>query len=665
MTKKFRYSIALSAMLAVSAQAEVYNIEGIGVSGAVSTPGDKFDTVQKIAKTKSDPFAPTVSGEATMGSITKKEIEAANPSNIFDIVNLAPSAFASFAGRKTGNYVKIRGGENLGYIIDGVYMNAATAGRVLGNLSPEAISDVRIVRDSSSLNMGPITSFTSPQNAPVAGFIVVTTITPEKTTGAVKLDYSSFNTIDGQGLYGGKTGDIYYMANIDVKSSDGKENYHLAQNTTSFFGKTGYAANGLKADFSIYTDESRQETQRGRSDSTLYDSKWKYDPTRTFAAALNINKEWNDVYSTNFQAFYDLFRSKQVTELFSKPTAKPIIYNNKENTYGFDLKQYFKFAPNNVLKVGTQAIYWHSPTGQLYYEGVNRKEQLYGIYLQDEHYAMDGKLALDIGARLDKKHITKGQEKYDGPSPFPSTTNFPLIEDKWAKDAKSLSMGGAYKLDTINTLSARLTYTTIGADESVRTLRNNALKDEKQAKYEVGISSAISKALNLGASLFYYDYKNSNETIYDASGTTVAYYQYDSKRDGFELTAKGEEGAFFYNASYAYLNMEYDSTYRPLTTAPKHNASLLAGWQKDGFSASTTIKYLSKYNSRTFTVGDVYLPVGDYATLDVNVGYKFKTNGLEHKIGVYCKNLTDEKYLSHYRFDSVGMTMGANYRVKF
>ena len=65
----------LSALLCVNAQAEVYSIEGIGVSGALSAPGDKFDTAQKIAKTKRDPFAPTVSGEATMGSITKKEIE--------------------------------------------------------------------------------------------------------------------------------------------------------------------------------------------------------------------------------------------------------------------------------------------------------------------------------------------------------------------------------------------------------------------------------------------------------------------------------------------------------------------------------------------------------------------------------------------------------------
>lgn len=665
MRKKIKYSIALSAILVISAQAEVYNMEGIGVSGAPSDLNNKFDVAQKINKTKSDPFAPTVSGEATMSIVTQKEIEAANPSTVFDIINLTPSAFSSFAGRKVENYLKIRGGENLGYIIDGVYMNAATAGRVLDNLSPEAVFDVRIVRDSSSLNIGPITSFTSPQNAPVAGFVVITTITPEKTIGAFKLDYSSFNTINGQGLYGGKTGDIYYMANVDVKSSDGRENYHMAQNTTSFFGKTGYAANGLKTDFSIYIDESRREIQRGRADSTLYDAKWKYDPARTFAVALNINKEWNDIYSTNFQAFYDLFRSKLITEFFSKPTAKPVIYNNKENTYGFDLKQYFKSVPNNILKLGTQAIYWHSPTGQLYYEGVNRKEQLYGIYLQDEHYAMYNKLALDLGMRLDKKHITKGQEKYDGPSPFPPNTKFPLIDNKWAKDTKSLSLGGAYKLNHINTLSARATYTYIGADESVRTLKNNTLKDEKQAKYEIGISSAISKMLNVGASLFYYDYKNSNETIYDPSGNTVAYYQYDSKRDGFELTAKGDEGAFFYNATYAYLNMEYDSSYRPLTKAPKHNASLLVGWQKGGFSASTILKHLSEYESRTFTIGDVYFPVGNYTTLDVNIGYDFKTNGLEHKIGVYCKNLTNEKYLSHYRFDSVGMTMGANYRVKF
>jgi len=665
MTKKFRYSVVLSALLAVGANAEVYNIEGIGVSGATSVATDKFDVAQKIIKTKNDPFAPTVSGETTMNTITSKEIEAANSSNVFDVLNLAPSTFSSFAGRKTGNYLKIRGGENLGFIIDGVYMNLTTAGRVLANLSTEAISDVRIVRDSSSLNMGPIASFTSPQNAPVAGYIVVTTKTPEKTMGAVKLDYSTFNTVDTSAIYGDKKGNFYYMANVGVKSTDGKENYNNAQDTVSFFGKTGYAANGLKADLSIYTDESRQEIQRGRSDSTLYDSKWKYDPNRTFSIALNLNKEWNDVYSTNFQTFYNLFRHKLVTELWSKPTANPVIYNDKESTYGFDLKQYFKFAQNNILKVGTQAVYWHSPTGQLYYEGVNRKEELYGAYIQDEHYAMDGKLALDFGARIDKKHITKGQEKYDGPSPFPSTTKFPLIDNKWAKDAYSFSAGGAYKLDTINTLSARVTLTSIGADETVRTLKNSSMSDEKQTKYEIGATSAISKALTLGASLFYYDYQNSKETVYDASGTTVAYYQYDSKRNGFELTAKGENGQFFYNASYAYLNMEYDSSYRPLTKAPKHNASLLLGWQNGAFSASTVVKYLSEYDSRTFTVGDVYLPVGNYTTVDADIGYEFKTTGLEHKVSVYCKNLTDEKYLSHYRFDNMGTIFGANYRMKF
>lgn len=45
---------------------------------------------------------------------------------------------------------------------------------------------------------------------------------------------------------------------------------------------------------------------------------------------------------------------------------------------------------DTTLKAGVQTIFYDAPNGELFYEGIQRKEQIYGAFLHASHAAVIG-----------------------------------------------------------------------------------------------------------------------------------------------------------------------------------------------------------------------------------------------------------------------------------
>ncbi len=100
-----------------------------------------------------DAAAVTESAGLTADVITREEIEAVKPRDIYDLIARAAGASSTYQGRKYMNFISMRGGDSnsVGVIIDGLYMPSSQASRILAQFPMDAIESVRIVRDSTSL----------------------------------------------------------------------------------------------------------------------------------------------------------------------------------------------------------------------------------------------------------------------------------------------------------------------------------------------------------------------------------------------------------------------------------------------------------------------------------------------------------------------------------
>ena len=157
--------------------------------------------------------------------ITRETIDALNPSDVYDILQYASSVFIQRQGRKSPAFVKVRGNRSLGIIIDGVYIPSAVTSRILGMLPVEAIERIRIVRDSASLNLGPLPNGTSGLlGGDDAGYLVIETRLPQKSIGgSVLLQTESEARNHINAMVGTLTDNGYFNLVADYDNSEGDD----------------------------------------------------------------------------------------------------------------------------------------------------------------------------------------------------------------------------------------------------------------------------------------------------------------------------------------------------------------------------------------------------------------------------------------------------------
>ncbi len=630
----------------------------------------EVESVEVTAKREREPvyspFTVPESASATVEEFSSEEIRAVAPSSVYDVAALSPGAQVTFQGRKGLNTLQLRGGDTVGVILDGVYIPWSQASRMLAQFPVDAIESIRIVRDSSAVTLGPLVPFSpavNHDNAPTPGqgssnqgFMVITTKRGRGFEVGGIAEYGSHNSRNFQLYHGYTTGPFSYRLAGTVSGTDGRDTWNNAASTRSILANGNYDGAALKADFMVYFADSRREIQRSTKESTTSNALWYYDPMRSLQLSVNLHKPWNNVHTTSLS-----YARGRITahEVLRTAKATPDDISQADQSDMLHLWHVAATADNRFV-AGVQGFRWKSPTGQYFYEGIARKEDLVSGYLHDE-YRLSERLTLDFGVRVDGKFIEKGSDKYS-----PLLGGNKKINDEWQQPAITLSLGGSYKLDRLHRLLARFGYTRQAADSFLATVNGSDLDTEERFKYELGVEAGYHPAFNPSLTLFLYDIKNFAYAAATGGSGATAYNIYDSAdviREGIEFSCKGKlPWGFGYNAGYSYITTDRGATNK---IKPHHMVNLRLSHSIRGVESNLTLNYVGPYENNFLTTGGIYRPAGDYTRLDLNVSYAFALSGARARATLFGRNLLDDHYVTIAGWRDQGMTWGGKMEVAF
>lgn len=648
--------LALAAAVPAGAGEEPLEVEGVGVVGRREhQPAYSATTVP-------------ASAAATVEEFDREDIRAAAPASVYDLAALSPGARVEFQGRKGMNSLQLRGGDTVGVILDGVYLPWSQASRILAQFPVDAIESVRIVRDSTAVTLGPFTPFSpamSHDNVPSAGlgssnqgFMVITTRRGERPELGAIAQYGSFDDRTFQLYHGNRRGPFAYRVAGTAAGTSGRDGWNNSANNLSLLLNGNYDGAALKGDFMLYYANGRREMQRATADSTAYSSLWYYDPLETLQLSLNLHKPWNAVHTTSLSYARGQVTDDEVLKTAtSVNTPQPIHQEDQVESWHL---WHVAATATNRLAGGFQSFRWKSPTGQFFYEGVPRKEDLFSGYLQDEYRPTD-RLTLDGGARVDAKLIEQGSDKY---SPLQASNK--KISDEWQQPAVSLSLGGAYRLDEQYRLLARFGYSRQEADSFLATVDDKELGTENRYKYELGVEAAYHPFFNPAVTLFLYDIRNFAYAAATGGSGATAYNIYDTAdvvRAGAEASVKGSlPWGFGYQTSYSYFTTDRGETNRVML---HHLVNLRLSHRYGGLESNLILNYVGPYENNFLSVNNIYRPAGEYTRLDLNVSYAFTLAKARARATVYGRNLLDDRYVTIAGWQDQGLAYGGRLEVSF
>lgn len=505
-------------------------------------------------------------------------------------------------------------------------------------------------------------AFGNPNGSPLQGYIVIKTKKPIENIGGIKLAYESFNTKKASAYYSGINNNIYYILSVNSLDTQGKDGYNNANEGGSGFFKVGIEENDFVIELSGFYSKYFQEIQKANLPiSKFYNAYWKYEPFENRFINLSISKKWNENQITDITLSHAKSNWHHNQDTIGVTNA---YFVGSQTNDSINIKHTMKYD-DNIYKVGGQAIWYDSPNGELFYEGYERKEQIYGAFFQAEHFIND-KLIIDEAIRVDKKHIDSLLERY---SPNVSTsfggmvnnTKVSMIENTWTKATLNTSLGALYKLNESNALTGKFAYASNSPANSISEGDGYSLDKEEQFRYELGYENTL-KNLVSKVNAFYYDIKNLKFPYYIGTPTNpeIVFSQYDQKRYGAEISFDGKMDNFDYLLNYSYVKADTKNN-----EIPNHLLSLKLGYTYNKIYSNISAKYVSSFESNFFTTDNKYHNVGDFTVIDMGIDYHHKLYNYDAIVSLYGKNITDERYMTKIGWENIGAIFGISYEIKF
>lgn len=594
----------------------------------------------------------------------EREVEAIHPRNVFDIIDLGTDALSIYQGRKSQYSIRMRGIDDYGIILDGVYLTPPNAGRFLQYFSPLFLDNARMVRNSSILTLGPLGQFTSPKGLPNQGYAIFSSKLPRsrgKPERKVKMGLGSYLERNLAFFVQGYEKSVPYSLGISLNGTEGKDGFHAAHQAYSLFGRTSIGAERFKLDLSLFGVFASQEIQTAQKDSLAAGSLWEYDPIKSLVGSVRASIFWDQAHTTYLAFGTNETAAELEMGSFTGPSS---LRDQREHFEQLTLCHAWVLESGHTIKGGLQAFWWDSPTGQFYYEGTQRKEQLYGVFLQDEWIGLDDRLTLDGGVRLEKKHISKGIDRF---RPMPGAQTYRTVSDYWEHEAFIASLGSSYMFLPGRKLLGRVAYSSQEPGSYLSLDDGEDLGSEEMIKLEAGVSSSfLDGSFSLSATPFFYHIKNyryeagyagppeNRITLYDA---------YDVDRKGVELNLEGNVTDSFrilLNYSYLHPNRRLDRE-----TIPNHLGSLRLRYQRPSFHANLNAKFVGPYKNNFLARDNRYHEVGDFARIDANVCWPVRLFGKEGELTVYLRNLTNQAYVTQFGFKDQGVLFGSDITLRF
>ena len=629
---------------------------------------------------------------------TAQDIENLSPNNLIDVLMTVPGFDSSYQGRQHADTLSFRGG-NFSVIIDGVYLSQLD--RVFTSLPVDMIESMTIVRNATSLSLGPLISFnqyafgTSGSGIGSQGFLLIRTKRARGFQVSTLARGGNWGTAQGGATIGYTAGPWDFRINYNYNTSAGRDNWNTGYRNGSVNFHSGYTSKKLNWEFMYYGSRGFRSLQY---DNTSYPKLNVTDPNNLYwdwttaynsqasTGMFNINYQNLDLYTSNTTMKWNEHNRTELLygyELYRVSTASNRAPN--DNTQGsVDLKHTLQFKGNN-LTGGGSFIKYIAPFGSAPNNTPQYRvdEALYSWYVTDEFNTLHNRLTLDGGIRSDKVH--------DG---WSTTLNKKI--DVWNAPYYTASFGALYRLTPKVDVSARYgflsspwpssyilptggtnTYTAVGQSQKRSELNTTARVNPHLTAVFSGYTylntnAAATPSSSTASTIGSCSYNGT--TYYDSydTGNGVLYCRYPSP--GVSITYGGDIslsgrafGPFRYAAAYGYMS----NTYTAESSLSRHTASGQLTYRRKQFfanfngnfrgskwsSLSTTLlttsgvtisKYLTSYPSANIPSLDGIYPLfrtGGFALYNLNAGMDFKLFKQAMTMTGIVSNLTNNQYV--------------------
>lgn len=590
----------------------------------------------------------------------RDKIEKMPVSDVFQVLDMAAGMSVAYHGRKAHNLVGMRAGSNLGIVLDGALIPTPAAAKMLAALPLNAIEKIEVVRDSSALNLGPLSApIGAMTDNRTEGFVLITT------RSALSANNSLTAGIDNAGLrqigvsHGQKLGSATGIrATLNHAERDEVDSNNKGYERNAGYFKVSHVTDSFWVDLSLFRSSGRTDLQRAKEgpgiQPGLRNAKWSYDPTEMTMASLQATKSWTDTQATTLRAAY----TNSDASLYQKkynPAGPGMagVEKTEEKFFSVDLSHAMQLGSHH-LRIWASLFEWDNPTGMLNYPGIEIKERTHSLYLQDEFKV--GKWSFDAGIRSDKRYLDKGFDE--------AGTQKNAFKNRELDPLFAISAGALYQFsDDFNT-TFRILYTQQDPT-SLATVGTGSLPKEERMRYELGLNKYWSPYLTTKATVFLDKLSNAAYVAsYYSDSDGVMHNLYDSNnRDntGIELMLNGNISGFSYDLSYSRVNP--GKTPSPIVNTPENMLKAHLGWQGQYWSADLTSKYVDRYLSSSHAATDY---AGDFVTTDIQVSRTFhQSSQLKHKVSLYVKNLEDKNYETMYGFPDEGRSFGLAYQLNY
>ena len=679
MKKKLHLSGFVSILLLSNGlMAETHSLDEINVSdkGVYERDDIALDSPTNIYKIEK-------SAQANTEIISKEEIEAQKPKDIFDLLNKVTGLDLTYHGRRSPFSINMRGSGNITYILDGAILPPSVS-RILYKLPMIAIEEIQVVKSATSLSIAPsINVGASNSGSGVnVGYVIIRTKEPKKTEGILSVFYEKAKdqpSADGQSLYAGtRFGDMdswngYIGAMGSRFKRESKDTWFDGSDGESGMFNAGIGKGGFSLDFMIHKDIGRLEMQRGvKHDGSIDLAKWYYDPLKTTILSLDSSMLWSENHVTLLSLAQTKYEQYEHNEYFNSAVSSTREY--KEDTKTYSLRHNAKFS-NTKVQFGVQKVESYGEGADLFNPSKKYDTSIMGASLSVEQIMLDGDLVLDAGYRRDQKHIENSSASTKKTTAAPQAN-----KDVDLAPASIFTLGGIYDLFDSYTLSARYFYGDQGVsgDFNMITQDGSKLDPEKQSRYEISLDSRFSRYFNTLFTYFDTDVKNEKRATSNTYliGTDEYYYytQVDSRTKGVELILKGNIAKnSSYKVSWTRILSKKTLDYKNVSDEvgiiiPEDTFNILLSHKWNDYRFNLSGKHVGKYTSSMSPMGLSDADLGGYTRVDANVAKDFHIDKYIATLKLYGRNINDDnyatKYTTGYYYDR-GRTLGLDMSMSF
>lgn len=589
-------------------------------------------------------------------TFTREDIKNMPVRNAYEVLDMAAGVFLQTQGRKAPNMLSMRAGSNLGIILDGALIPSPSAPKILASLPLSAIEQIDVVRDSSALNLGPLSApIGAMTDNRTEGFVVITTrsaLNKKNDITASTDDRQLAQVGISHAMTLGKGSGVRATLNHEQRNEFEGNNKGYDRNAGYFRGS--HTAKSYWFDVNLFRGSGRTDLQRSTPGTSMVNDKWSYDPADLSMIAIQGGKQWSAWQTTSIRASHTSSDAQLDKYSWVNPKAYGV-ENTRENFTSLDVNHAMRLGDHR-LRVGFNWLEWKNPSGMLHWYGIPVAEHTRSFYIQDELKV--GSWSFDAGARVDNRDLDQSWEQIGNlKRPFSDKALDPLY---------AASMGAAYLSQDKHRFSGRMLYTQ-QAPIGVMTQNNQALPVESRLRYELGWSKSWMPALATKVTAYVDQLTDAayvSGQVNDPLNPTQKLNVYSaSSRDnkGLELMLDGRSQHWFYQLAYSMV--EPGKTPVAVVNVPTNLVKARLGWRDGAWSADLHSRYMDKYQSANFA-GVGYS--GDFVSTDVRVARDFKQDAdLTHTLGLFVRNIADNRYTTVYGFPDEGRVIGLDYRLAY